>query len=433
MGTPRVSLGMPVYNGAEHIAETLDSILAQTYRDFEVIVCDNASTDDTCSIVESYAARDSRIRLERNAANVGAAENYNRSFRSAVGDLFRWVAHDDLLLPSFLERCVETLDANPDVVLAFCERYVMNHDGKHMRTESPYHWYEAKQSFDRISFLRLMCVNGVRYPMMIFGLVRSSALRQTRLIGAYIHADLVTVAELRLRGHFSQIPERLFITRRHNESDLVFRGERRTIRGELTWYGVSSPRRFAISTFPEVKLMIERLTAVRNSRLPLLEKLWYGACAVLGHLWVRSIDLLYRQWYRIKKWIYCRWHRYSVHMMRKEQGLFVRLWYLLYSVRSNQWRALRCVINGPHSERGQMLMTFAATRFSKRTDIDATRLLCEWHHHGSPNQKRAVQTIKADDPQRFHDIVAHMASKRHPPTVTALEQNESSAENAILE
>ena len=410
MSTPRVSLGMPVYNGAEHIAETLDSILAQTYRDFEVIVCDNASTDDTCSIVESYAARDSRIRLERNAANLGAAENYNRSFRSAVGELFQWIAHDDLLLPTFLERCVETLDANPDVVLAFCERYVMNHDGKHMRTESPYHWYEAKQSFDRISFCRLMCVNGIRIPMMIFGLVRSSALRQTRLIGDYIHADLVTVAELRLLGHFSQIPERLFITRLHNENDPVFHRERRSIHGELMWYRASTSRRFSIATFPEAKLMIERLTAVRYSRLPLREKLWCSACAVLGHLWVRGIDLLYRQWYRIKKWMYCRWHRYSVHMMRKEQGLFVRLWYLLYSVRDNQWRALWRVVKGPHSELDQMLMTFAASRFSKRTDIDATRLLREWHHHGSPNQKRAVQTIKADDPRRFYDIVEHVTS-----------------------
>src|ERR1700753_3521498 len=116
MHPPRVSLGMPVYNGEKYLEAALDSLLAQTFTSFELIVCDNASTDGTQAICERYAARDSRIRYERNERNMGASWNFNPVYSLARAPYFKQAAHDDLCEPEFLERCVAVLDRDPDVV-----------------------------------------------------------------------------------------------------------------------------------------------------------------------------------------------------------------------------------------------------------------------------------------------------------------------------
>ena len=107
---PKVSIGMPVYNGAGFISRTLDSVLGQTFGDLEVVVIDNASTDETPDIVRRIAAGDPRVRYERNDRNIGIPRNFERAYRRSRGTYFKWHAHDDLLAPTFLERCVEVLD-----------------------------------------------------------------------------------------------------------------------------------------------------------------------------------------------------------------------------------------------------------------------------------------------------------------------------------
>ena len=96
---PRVSIGLPVYNGDNYLAETLDSILAQTFTDFELIISDNGSTDRTEAICRRYAAQDHRVRYVRNPSNLGAARNYKRAFELARGEYFKWNGHDDPLAP----------------------------------------------------------------------------------------------------------------------------------------------------------------------------------------------------------------------------------------------------------------------------------------------------------------------------------------------
>ena len=107
---PRVSIGMPVFNGENYLAEALDSLLTQTFSDFELIISDNASTDKTEEICRAYAVRDQRIRYFRNQENLGASRNYNRVFELSSGEYFKWAAHDDLCAPEFLGRCVDVLD-----------------------------------------------------------------------------------------------------------------------------------------------------------------------------------------------------------------------------------------------------------------------------------------------------------------------------------
>lgn len=207
---PRVSIGLPVYNGEVFLAETLNSILSQTFQDFELIICDNASTDQTQEICRKFARQDERIRYYRNEANLGAAKNFNRVFSLARGEYFKWSAHDDLCAPEFLARCVEVLDNDPTVVLCYTRVGTIDREGKPLPNgEVPLRAvsFEAKDRFYDILQAH-MCYE-------IFGLIRKSALLQTELMGNYAHGDGVLLAWLGLLGRFYEVSECLFYSRRH--------------------------------------------------------------------------------------------------------------------------------------------------------------------------------------------------------------------------
>src|SRR4051794_41159994 len=130
MSSPRLTIGVPVYNGERFIRATLDSLLAQTFTDFEVIITDNASTDGTEAICRSYVANDSRVSYVRADRNLGPSKNYNVSVDRARGELFKWAAADDVCGPDFLKICIAALDANPDAVVAHPRTKSIDADGK---------------------------------------------------------------------------------------------------------------------------------------------------------------------------------------------------------------------------------------------------------------------------------------------------------------
>src|SRR5688572_28453549 len=103
---PRVSIGMPVYNAQSWVAESIESILRQTFADFELIISDNASTDRTYEICAGFARSDPRVRLSRHVLNVGAIRNYRAVLASAHGEYFKWASSNDLFAPSFVAKCV---------------------------------------------------------------------------------------------------------------------------------------------------------------------------------------------------------------------------------------------------------------------------------------------------------------------------------------
>jgi glycosyltransferase involved in cell wall biosynthesis len=115
---PRLSIGLPVYNGENYLAESIDALLGQSYEDFELIISDNASTDGTADICRRYGKQDSRIRYVRQQRNIGLVPNHNFVFRQSRGELFKWASADDLYARDLLQRCVAALDEHPDVVLA---------------------------------------------------------------------------------------------------------------------------------------------------------------------------------------------------------------------------------------------------------------------------------------------------------------------------
>jgi len=210
---PRVSIGMPVFNGESYIEEALDSILAQTYRDFELIISDNASTDRTQEICAAYAAKDERIRYHRNGENLGAAKNFNQVFEMSRGEYFKWASHDDVLAPRYLSECVELLDQDPSIVLCHArtgridehsELVGVNEELQYMRLTSD---RPHERFYDLIRFIH-SCV-------IVFGLVRSRALKMTSLIGPYAASDRTLLAQLGLVGRLHEVPDILFYRRDH--------------------------------------------------------------------------------------------------------------------------------------------------------------------------------------------------------------------------
>src|SRR5687768_13155946 len=115
---PPLSIGLPVYNGEDYLEQSVDALLGQTFGDFELLLCSNASTDATDEICRRYERDDERVRFIRQPVNVGAAPNHMHVFHEARAPLFKWASGDDLYARDLLERCVQLLRDRPDVVLS---------------------------------------------------------------------------------------------------------------------------------------------------------------------------------------------------------------------------------------------------------------------------------------------------------------------------
>jgi glycosyltransferase involved in cell wall biosynthesis len=112
--TPSISIGLPVYNGERDIRNALDSIIGQTYEDFELVISDNASTDDTARICKEYAERDPRVKYFRQPTNIGGTPNFRFVLLQARGEYFVWAGADDVKSPDFLAENLAFLQSRPE-------------------------------------------------------------------------------------------------------------------------------------------------------------------------------------------------------------------------------------------------------------------------------------------------------------------------------
>ncbi|WP_414563595.1 MULTISPECIES: glycosyltransferase family 2 protein [unclassified Anabaena] len=212
---PQLSIGLPVYNGDKFIQAALDSLLAQTFADFELIISDNASTDNTEEICRAYAAQDQRIRYYRNEKNIGCSLNFNRVFELSTGEYFKWAAYDDLHAVDFLAKCVAVLDYNPEIVLCHSHVYFIDENGNFSQN------YNLKLNTDSLKpherFHELLTKH---LCYQCYGVIRTSALKQIPLMGSYGTADGILLLRLGLLGRFYEIPEYLFFARIHSEQSL---------------------------------------------------------------------------------------------------------------------------------------------------------------------------------------------------------------------
>jgi glycosyltransferase involved in cell wall biosynthesis len=231
---PSVRVGLAAYNGERFIAATIESILAQTYTDFEVVISDDASTDHTEEICRHYAALDRRVRYHRNRDRLGGAPNFNRVFELASGRYFKWAAQDDLIAPDFLARSVAALEADPGAVLCRTWVGVIDEHGDRIgRFASPLERAGSDDPAERFGCAIL------RHHMAleIYGVIRSDVLRATRLLGSYPRSDSALVAELALAGRFVEIPEPLFLNRDHPER--YMRATAHDLRRAIAWFDPS--------------------------------------------------------------------------------------------------------------------------------------------------------------------------------------------------
>jgi glycosyltransferase involved in cell wall biosynthesis len=211
MRAPRVSIGLPVFNGAAYLRRALDCIVQQDCTDFELIISDNASTDATQEICREVAARDRRIRYYRNETNIGASRNFNRVFELAHSEFFKWAPHDDEFHPSLIRRCLEAYERSSSAtVLVFTKATIIDESGRATLLSPDTIGSSSIRPSIRLGSLMHHSVSA--HPL--WGVIKSDALRQTRLMGC-IHADHVLLAELALVGNFVEIPEVLYQERRH--------------------------------------------------------------------------------------------------------------------------------------------------------------------------------------------------------------------------
>lgn len=259
---PKVSIGLPVFNGEKYLEESINSILNQTYDDFELVISDNGSTDRTQRICEDFAAQDDRIRYYRNSENKGATWNFNRVFELSQGEYFKWAAHDDIISPTFLEKCVEVL--NSDATIILCSSQVTNID-EHGEMIAFYDIKLRTNSYSPIiRFKDLLLKWHVCYE--IFGLIRRNGLQQTPLMGNYGHADGVLLERLSLLGRFYEIPEVLFYPRLHpNQSMKVYTN----YRAYADWFDPSMRGRIILPTWT---ILSEHISTIMKGRINILEK-----------------------------------------------------------------------------------------------------------------------------------------------------------------
>lgn len=206
---PEVSVGMPVYNGERYLAEAVESILGQTFSDFELIISDNASTDGTAEICEELAARDPRIRYARQEVNIGLWANWDFVARAAQGTFFKWTSANDRCDRMMLEKCVNVLRREDDVVLCYGRTCLIDGQGNET-VLYPYDFsFQDARPSERFITLR----NRMNLNNAFQGLIRLQALNQTRLNRRYPDSDLILFAELALYGVFRLLPDILLYRR----------------------------------------------------------------------------------------------------------------------------------------------------------------------------------------------------------------------------
>jgi glycosyltransferase involved in cell wall biosynthesis len=287
---PTVSIGLPVHNGERYLGEAIDSIIAQTFTDFELIISDNASTDGSERLCRQYAASDRRVRYYRNDRNIGGSRNHGRAFSLARGRYFRFAAYDDVCAPELLSRCVEALDLHPEAVLSYAITVHIDEHGRRIGEVR-----QQKATSVRPSERLRDLIEWDHNCEPIYGLIRSDVLadiqRRMDLLPGYTDADRTLLGQLSLYGQFFQVGQPLFRRRIHSGiTTKVFSGWRE----RMAWSFASGEDPI---TFPHWQQFLHYLRAIGAAPLSPGERL-----RCYGHM-IRWISFE-RRWGKLPKDLY---------------------------------------------------------------------------------------------------------------------------------
>jgi glycosyltransferase involved in cell wall biosynthesis len=269
--TPTVSIGLPVFNGENYLRDAVESILAQTFSDFELIICDNASTDRTEEIARHYAAADPRVRYHRNETNIGGARNQKLTVDLSTGRYFRLAAHDDLIAPTFLDECVGELERRPETVICYPGTVVIDTDGKQVSEYQSQRGTALRPSrrFAELAFRTHNCD-------AVYGVMRGDVIRSAAPMGNFIDADKVFLCGLAMRGAFYAIPRPLFYKRFHPKNYVA------DWRDRMAWY---NPDKKGKPSFPNWLELRGFLRVVATANIGPWERLRCAGTTLAWAVW----------------------------------------------------------------------------------------------------------------------------------------------------
>jgi glycosyltransferase involved in cell wall biosynthesis len=260
---PTVSICLPVFNGENYLAEAIESMLAQTFTDFELVITDNASTDRTEEICRKFADADGRVRYHRNERNVGGARNQAIAVDLSKGRYVRLSAHDDKMAPTHLEECLAVLEQRPDVVIVFTSTVVLDDVGA---VVGGYHSTRGTGPTPSARFRELIFRD--HNCDAIYGVIRGDALRSVRPMENFIDGDKVFLCRLAFHGPFLSIERPLFYKRFHPKNHVT------NWRDRMAWY---NPDAKGKASFPNWLELASFTTAVATAPIPVRERLRCGA------------------------------------------------------------------------------------------------------------------------------------------------------------
>ncbi len=210
-----VTIGMPAYNGGRYLAKALDSLLAQDYQSWELVISDDCSTDDTEQVARAYAGGDGRIRYVRQTTNLGEMANFNFALSQARGSYFMWAADHDMWQPTFISRCVAALEAKPEAVLAYPQSLLVDEDGAVVEEMDDQIDLEQTSALDRYKHLiwRLSICN------MIYGVARRDAMVAAGGYRDVLAPDRLVLARLALQGTILRTGGFLYLRRRNRPAE----------------------------------------------------------------------------------------------------------------------------------------------------------------------------------------------------------------------
>ena len=242
--SPRVVLGMTLYNNAGYLREALDSLLGQTWEDFRLVLLDDASTDATEAIGREYAARDDRVQYERHSSRQAMIATWRdvvelgaRAYPSAP--YFAWVSDHDRWHPEWLARLVAALDADPKAVLAYPITRRIGPAGE-VLAKGARRFDTTEVGGDRRARWTHFCRYGIGAGDMVYGLMRRSALLRAGIFRQVLRPDRLLIAELTLQGTITQVPEVLW-DRRQASADSVIRQPQTLVRAGHEPAGFHAP------------------------------------------------------------------------------------------------------------------------------------------------------------------------------------------------
>lgn len=280
---PLVTIGVPVYNGGELLRRALNAVLAQEYPNLEIIISDNASTDQSPEIIGEFLSRHEGIRLVRHEQNMGASRNFEFLMREARGKYFFWASCDDYWHPQFVARNVALLEGTPEAGLALTGVDRIRDDFNpldSLRFSGPLdpsrssHWRAA-----------MNCASGVPYHVGVYGLWRLEFMRRVfRGYPLFFAADRLFLCGVALATRFTYVDEPLYVRTVHRTSIADrYSGESLgvTYANPLRYLKSALIAPFFLVKFPAVPLVRRLLTplvAVRFSmlmlRVMMLQAIW---------------------------------------------------------------------------------------------------------------------------------------------------------------